>query len=72
MGGGHEESIFGHRRGPSCRYIFSTLLPLTSLFDPRQDPAHNRDPSGCTAVAALITNDNKIYVVRSLSYPLIA
>lgn len=29
-----------------------------------QDPAHTKDPSGCTAVAALIT-DKKIYVVRS-------
>jgi protein phosphatase 2C family protein 2/3 len=27
------------------------------------DPAHTRDPSGCTAVAALITHDGKIYVV---------
>jgi protein phosphatase 2C family protein 2/3 len=28
-----------------------------------KDPAHTRDPSGCTAVAALLTSDNKIYVV---------
>lgn len=28
------------------------------------DPAHTRDPSGCTAVAALVTGDGKIYVVR--------
>ena len=35
------------------------LIPLPLL-----DPAHVRDPSGCTAVAALITADNKIYVVR--------
>jgi protein phosphatase 2C family protein 2/3 len=27
------------------------------------DPAHARDPSGCTAVAALVTHDSKIYVV---------
>ncbi|KAL1741420.1 phosphatase 2C-like domain-containing protein [Schizophyllum fasciatum] len=29
------------------------------------DPAHVRDPSGCTAVAALITADNKIYVANA-------
>ncbi|TFK40544.1 PP2C-domain-containing protein [Crucibulum laeve] len=29
------------------------------------NPAHTRDPSGCTAVAALITNDNKIYVANA-------
>lgn len=29
-----------------------------------KDPAHTRDPSGCTAVAALLTHDMKIYVVR--------
>lgn len=29
------------------------------------DPAHVRDPSGCTAVAALITGDNKIYVANA-------
>jgi hypothetical protein len=28
------------------------------------DTAHTRDPSGCTAVAALVTGDGKIYVVR--------
>lgn len=28
-----------------------------------KDPAHTRDPSGCTAVAALITSDDKIFVV---------
>lgn len=28
-----------------------------------KDPAHTRDPSGCTAVAALLTHDKKIYVV---------
>jgi len=27
------------------------------------DPAYDKDSSGCTAVAALVTNDNKIYVV---------
>jgi hypothetical protein len=26
-------------------------------------PTNNKNSSGCTAVAALITNDNKIYVV---------
>lgn len=29
------------------------------------NPAHTRDPSGCTAVAALITADNKIYVANA-------
>ncbi|KAF8908875.1 phosphatase 2C-like domain-containing protein [Gymnopilus junonius] len=29
------------------------------------NPAHTRDPSGCTAVAALITRDNKIYVANA-------
>ncbi|KAG0693181.1 PP2C-domain-containing protein [Suillus ampliporus] len=29
------------------------------------DPSHTRDPSGCTAVAALITHDNKIYVANA-------
>lgn len=29
------------------------------------NPAHTRDPSGCTAVAALITPDNKIYVANA-------
>ncbi|KDR82785.1 hypothetical protein GALMADRAFT_34079, partial [Galerina marginata CBS 339.88] len=29
------------------------------------NPAHTRDPSGCTAVAALVTHDNKIYVANA-------
>lgn len=29
------------------------------------NPAHTRDPSGCTAVAALLTSDNKIYVANA-------
>lgn len=29
------------------------------------NPAHTRDPSGCTAVAALITHDGKIYVANA-------
>jgi len=29
------------------------------------DPAHTRDPSGCTAVAALLTHDKKIYVANA-------
>jgi protein phosphatase 2C family protein 2/3 len=32
------------------------------------DPSHTRDPSGCTAVAALVTHDGKIYVVSSQLY----
>ncbi|KAI4521668.1 PP2C-domain-containing protein [Schizophyllum commune Tattone D] len=40
--------------------------PPTSLIPlPLSDPAHVRDPSGCTAVAALITADNKIYVANA-------
>jgi protein phosphatase 2C family protein 2/3 len=30
-------------------------------------PAHRSEPSGCAAVAALLTHDNKIYVVCPLS-----
>ncbi|EGN98389.1 hypothetical protein SERLA73DRAFT_183367 [Serpula lacrymans var. lacrymans S7.3] len=29
------------------------------------DPAHTRDPSGCTAVAALVSSDGKIYVANA-------
>lgn len=29
------------------------------------NPAHTRDPSGCTAVAALVTDDDKIYVANA-------
>ncbi|KAG6333839.1 hypothetical protein ID866_5251 [Astraeus odoratus] len=29
------------------------------------DPAHTRDPSGCTAVAALVTNERKLYVANA-------
>ncbi|KAH0832062.1 PP2C-domain-containing protein [Lanmaoa asiatica] len=29
------------------------------------DPAHTRDPSGCTAVAALLTHDKRIYVANA-------
>jgi protein phosphatase 2C family protein 2/3 len=29
------------------------------------NPGHTRDPSGCTAVAALVTHDNKIYVANA-------
>lgn len=29
------------------------------------DPTHTRDPSGCTAIAALVTNDRKIYVANA-------
>ncbi|TFK74804.1 PP2C-domain-containing protein [Pluteus cervinus] len=29
------------------------------------NPAHTRDPSGCTAVAALLTKDGKIYVANA-------
>lgn len=40
------------------------VRPLPLLIDCLSiDPSHSRDPSGCTAVAALVTKD-KIYVVR--------
>ncbi|KAI6099568.1 PP2C-domain-containing protein [Pisolithus croceorrhizus] len=29
------------------------------------DPTHTRDPSGCTAIAALVTHDRKIYVANA-------
>jgi hypothetical protein len=41
-----------------------SAFPLT--FHP--DPAFFHDPSGCTAVAALITTDRKLYVVRKSSH----
>jgi protein phosphatase 2C family protein 2/3 len=41
-------------------------LPLRFPLSNLTDPAHTRDPSGCTAVAALITHDDKIYVVCSI------
>jgi protein phosphatase PTC2/3 len=31
--------------------------------DLASDPAYTRDPSGCTAVSALVTKDNRIFVV---------
>jgi hypothetical protein len=31
--------------------------------DLASDPAYTRDPSGCTAVTALVTKDNRIFVV---------
>lgn len=39
--------------------IFSDLYLYASVTD----PAHERDPSGCTAVAALITHDRRIFLV---------
>ncbi|KIM77295.1 hypothetical protein PILCRDRAFT_622146 [Piloderma croceum F 1598] len=33
--------------------------------DLRANPAYAKDSSGCTAVAALVTNDNKIYVANA-------
>lgn len=43
-------------------------MPTSLMLDP--DPALTRDPSGCTAIAALITHDNKIFVVRSPLTPM--
>lgn len=48
------------------------ILPGTRRID-HECPAglaHTRDPSGCTAVAALVTHDNKIYVVCRLAFVL--
>lgn len=39
------------------------------MIGPSIDPSYTRDPSGCTAVAALITKDKKIYVVSTLPLP---
>lgn len=44
--------------GMSPHYHLGTIATLNF-----KDPAHTRDPSGCTAVAALLTHDGKIYVV---------
>ncbi|PPR01739.1 hypothetical protein CVT24_001559 [Panaeolus cyanescens] len=47
---------------------FSTALKKAFLGtdeDLLANPAQSRDPSGCTAVAALITHDNKIYVANA-------
>jgi hypothetical protein len=46
-------------------HLFVITLPNWMYLS--VDPAHTREPSGCTAVAALLTSDNKIYVVRPLS-----
>lgn len=43
------------------------ILPVHSYLS--SDPAHARDPSGCTAVAALVTSDGEIYVVCQFNSP---
>lgn len=52
--------------------LLASTLPwfsnhFSSLLNYHSDPSSSRDPSGCTAVAALITADNKIYVVSYTS-----
>ena len=54
-------------RVSSGQYSFHLVpagLVRASVFE---DPSFFRDPSGCTAVAALVTADRKIIVVRLLS-----
>lgn len=63
--GSVEESFFGHRWG-FPRRLFRTFLSAgfpTSKPKTTLDPAHAEGSSGCTAIAALVTNDDKIYVV---------
>ena len=42
-----------------------STLRLTQFELRRVDPSFFHDPSGCTAVAALLTSDRKLYVVRA-------
>lgn len=53
-------------------FSFSPSLNLTG-FDLRRhvlpDPSFFHDPSGCTAIAALLTSDRKLYVVRVMAAP---
>ena len=53
----------------ASQFMFGHLFVITSpnWMYLSVVPAHPRDASGCTAVAALLTSDNKIYVVRPLS-----
>lgn len=37
---------------------------LIQLLTPTLDPDFARDASGCTAVAALVTKEGRVYVVR--------
>jgi len=43
------------------QFIFFVFI--LSQLELSVDPKHKKDSSGCTAVAALLTHDNKIYVV---------
>ena len=45
-----------------CSQVPSDLLQIASMLT-GLDPAFTRDPSGCTAVSALVTKDNRIFTV---------
>lgn len=55
-----EESYLEKRFEKALKQAF-----LGTDEDMRSDPAFMHDPSGCTAVAALITEDGKIYVANA-------
>ena len=58
-----EESIPRNRWRLACRSVLTADWYITSECKSFIDPAHTKDKSGCTAVAALVTDDGKIYVV---------
>lgn len=49
-----------------CVPVCGNAIPLRpdSLVHIMLDPAFFQDPSGCTAVAALLTHDRRLFVVR--------
>lgn len=49
----------------SGQYAFPTVSADSACVSFLKDPTFSRDPSGCTAVAALVTHDRKIFVVSS-------
>jgi hypothetical protein len=62
---GPQEGFPGHRRGFACQFVDQTETRecMTGLSKCISDPDFNHDPSGCTAVTALITEDGRIIVV---------
>ena len=50
-----------------CEIVVWLLLPISDsspfTLAPFSGPEFTREQSGCTAVAALVTNENKVYVV---------
>ena len=49
--------------------VFACTISLSA--DVLEDPAFFRDPSGCTAVAALFTHDGRVFVVSMRSEVLV-